>query len=113
MEKREPSFLKDRPDPKRPKTPLALRSDSLDAEESSKMAFGVKLLQDFDITQFPTKTDFLGRYFFKRKKSPKSSMQSITDLLFDELVVIYNKGIDIPTPTKQKKKLCNAYQQPY
>ena len=40
-------------------------------------------------------------------------MQSITDLLFDELVVIYNKGIDIPTPTKQKKKLCNAYQQPY
>ena len=67
MEKREPSFLKDRPDPKRPKTPLALRSDSLDAEESSKMAFGVKLLQDFDITQFPTKTDVLGRYFLKEK----------------------------------------------
>ena len=103
MAKREPSFLKDLPDPKRPNSALALRSDSLGAEESSTMAFGVKLLQTFDNRQFPTNKDVLGRYFFERKKSPKSPINTIAALLFDELVVIYNKGIDIPTPTRQKK----------
>ena len=104
MANREPSFLKDLPDPKRPKTPLALRSASLDAKESSTIAFGVKLLQTFDNTQFPRNIDVLGRYYFERNRLPvTSTMKSIADLLFDELVVIYNKGIDIPTPTKQKK----------
>ena len=68
MAKREPSFLKDIPDPKRPNSALALRSDSLDAEESSKMAFGVKLLNEFDNTQFPRNIDVIGRYFFERNR---------------------------------------------
>ena len=106
MAKREPSFLKDLPDPKRPNSALALRSDSL--EESSEMAFGVKLLQTFDNTQFPRNTDVLGRYFFERNKQPKTACKSIAAQLFHELVDIYKRGIDIPTPTK-KKEYCENH----
>ena len=109
MAKREPSFLKDIPDPKRPNSALALRSDSLDAEESSKMAFGVKLLNEFDNTQFPRNIDVIGRYFFERNRFlEKRTVKSIASLLFEELVVIYNKGIDIPTPTKKKDNSLTA-----
>ena len=88
------------PDKDKTKGAHSLRSDSHAAEESSTKEFGVKPLQNFDSTQFPTNFEILGRYLFERNKAPKIALKSIASQIYDELLVIYNKGLDIPRPTK-------------
>ena len=58
------------PDPNK-KGAHSLRSNSLAAAESSTRELGVKPLENFDSTQFPTNLDVLGRYLFERNKAAK------------------------------------------
>ena len=78
----------------------SLRSDSQAADESSTKEFGVKPLENFDSTQFPTNFDVLCRYLFERNKAPQKLLKTIASEIYDELLSIYQKGIDIPKPTK-------------
>ena len=78
----------------------SLRSDSHAADESSTKEFGVKPLESFNTTQFPTNFDVLCRYLFERNKAPQKLLKSIASEIYYELLSIYQKGIDIPKPTK-------------
>ena len=96
------------PDPDKTKGAHSLRSDSQAADESSTKEFGVKPLENFDATQFPTNFDVLGRYVFERNKAAKKPLKSIAFQIYDELLLIYQNGLDIPQPTKMKH-FCITY----
>ena len=96
MSKRELSFV-DQPDPKRPNSSLGLRS----AHEAPKiMAFGQTPLPSFDTSCFPTRSNVLCKFLFERELSKQRSKKDISKQIYAELVEIYNKGLDIPKPTK-------------
>ena len=88
----------DQPNPKRPNSSLALRSDSA-------KAFGQTPLASFDPLRFPTNSNVLCRFIYERELSKQRPKKDITKQIYSELVDIYNKGLDIPKPTK-KDFLC-------
>ena len=89
--KRELSFV-DQPDPKRPNSSLALRSDSV-------KAFGQIPLQSFDTSRFPTRSNVLCRFIFERELSKQRTKNNIAQQIYSELLNIYQKGLDIEKPT--------------
>ena len=97
MSKRELSFVS-QPDPKRPNSSLGLRSDSI-------KAFGQTPLENFDTSRFPTRSNVLCKFIFERELSKQKPKKDISKQIYHELVDIYNKGLDIPKPTK-KRNLC-------
>ena len=105
MSKRELSFV-DQPDPKRPNSSLALRSDSVKAFEQIPLA-------SFDSSRFPTRSNVLCRFLFERELSKQKSKKDISNKLYRELLEIYQKGLDIPKPTIDQKYCINKITKLY
>ena len=101
MARREPSFLKDLPDPKKPLT------------EASLKAFGQTPLPNFDTSRFPTRSNVLGRFIFERDLSKQRPKRDIAKQIYAELVPIYDKGLDIPNPTKKNDRCENEIIKNY